>query len=226
MTASRSQERLDALARLINAEHDHFRRVGRRALEHAIRAGDALVEAQAQVPKGGWLAWISENVAVHPATVYKYMRLSRLGRERVLGSGATGVEDALRIFSDEPWHNRTVPSEEDKRRMAALVEAEGLKAVAEAFDVVPSTVWRWTSPNSPVAITDRRSSLAKRGRAPHHALIEITDAMIDATAAWLCQRFADTGYFATVNDQVRGDALELLGVALSADETRELKATA
>ena len=42
--------------------------------------------------------------------------------------------------------------------------------------------------------------------------------MIERAARWLVDKFADTGYFVRVNDQVRHDALELLQLALTPDE--------
>jgi Protein of unknown function (DUF3102)/Helix-turn-helix domain of resolvase len=212
-----SRARLDELAQRINAEHDEFKRVGRVALEHAVKCGEALIEAQAQVQHGRWLAWLHENVRVHPTTVYKYMRLARF-RDRVLAADATGVEHALRLVADGPWHHRTLPTADDKAEMRRLLESgESMEAIAKSFDVATSTVWRWTSEKSDVAVVHRADSLARRGRAPRHALVEITDGMIEAAAGWLVRRFVDE-YSGVVDDRVRGDALQLLGVALQAEE--------
>jgi hypothetical protein len=202
--------RLDELAQFINAGHEEIRKVGRAALERAVEIGHAILEAQAQVPKGEWLRWMRRNVDFHPTTAYKYVRLARLAQANKLPEGATGVEHALRLAAEEPWHNRTLLSDDEKARMAELVKTEGLHAVAEAFGVVPSTVWRWTSPNSPIASRGQRSGHRTDGR------VGITDEMIEVVAEWLVKRFADAGYFAKVNDQVRHDALDLLGLVVRA----------
>ena len=46
---------LDDLAERINAEHEAARSSFHKGFEHALKAGDLLIEGKAQVGHGGWL---------------------------------------------------------------------------------------------------------------------------------------------------------------------------
>lgn len=209
MSALRAVEsdQLGELAAQINAEHEQVWRAGRVALEHAVKAGVALLQAQALVERGGWLTWMAENVTVHPTSAYKYMRLARY-KDEVLASGVDGVQAGLDLIADKPWHERSRLDAEDKATMRDLIKTHSLGEVAECFGCAESTVWRWTSDRSPAA--DREKGLKKRGRAPAHALVEITDEMIEIVAVWLAGRYGS----GAVTDEWRGDAVDVIGLAL------------
>lgn len=46
------------------------------AVQHAIRAGELLTEAKAQVNHGEWLPWLAQNFAAGARTAQNYMRLA------------------------------------------------------------------------------------------------------------------------------------------------------
>jgi len=58
---------LDELAGIANEEHRLARQSFGSMLEHAIRAGEALVEARGKVDRGEWLAWLAGNFEGSPA---------------------------------------------------------------------------------------------------------------------------------------------------------------
>ncbi len=68
---------LDNLAQRINAEHEACRDAANAAVEHAVRAGELLIEAKASIPHGEWLTWIEGRCGVSERTAQAYMRLAR-----------------------------------------------------------------------------------------------------------------------------------------------------
>ena len=64
------------LATIANQEHALARQAFVSTLEHAIRAGEALSEAKAQLPHGEWLPWLDANFDATNRTAQMYMRLA------------------------------------------------------------------------------------------------------------------------------------------------------
>jgi hypothetical protein len=54
----------------------------RRAVEHAIAAGELLIEAKKQVKHGEWQIWLMANCDISERTVQAYMRLARTPLEK------------------------------------------------------------------------------------------------------------------------------------------------
>jgi hypothetical protein len=69
--------RLPVLAEQIRAEHEATAIAMRRGIEHAIRAGDLLLEAKALLKHGQWLPWLVEHCAISERTARLYMRIAR-----------------------------------------------------------------------------------------------------------------------------------------------------
>jgi hypothetical protein len=86
--------RLPALAEAIRTEHDAFERDARSAIAHAVRAGELLIEAKANVVHGQWLPWLAENFPAGERTARNYMRLAA-NRQRVsdMGSVRAGLAE-------------------------------------------------------------------------------------------------------------------------------------
>jgi hypothetical protein len=47
------------------------------AMQHAIEAGQLLIEAKKQVPHGAWLSWLEEKCEISERTAQAYMRIAR-----------------------------------------------------------------------------------------------------------------------------------------------------
>lgn len=50
----------------------------RAGLQHAIKAGEALVEAKGQVEHGEWIPWVEKNCTFCRDTANRYMRLAQV----------------------------------------------------------------------------------------------------------------------------------------------------
>jgi N6-adenosine-specific RNA methylase IME4 len=75
------------LAARIRAEHVAMQR----GVEHAMRAGDLLLEAKAQLRHGQWLPWLTENCSMSERTAQLYMRVAE--RRSELEAKAQGLAD-------------------------------------------------------------------------------------------------------------------------------------
>ena len=65
------------LGGLIRTEISAATAAARSAVEHAVRAGELLIEAKAQVTHGEWGSWLETNVEVADRTARTYMALAR-----------------------------------------------------------------------------------------------------------------------------------------------------
>ena len=66
---------LDSLTQQINEEHHRCEAAASEALEHAIKAGEGLMEAKAKCPHGEWGKWLNANFDGSERTAQTYMRL-------------------------------------------------------------------------------------------------------------------------------------------------------
>jgi len=65
-----------SLAQDIRREHEAAQQAFASAVEHAVRCGELLAEAKAQVRHGAWLPWLAENFLASVRTAQGYMRLA------------------------------------------------------------------------------------------------------------------------------------------------------
>jgi hypothetical protein len=73
---NRSNSLADLAAR-IKAEHMAAAGALRRTLQHAMAAGDLLLEAKAQLRHGEWLPWLEAHCQIPERTARLYMRIAR-----------------------------------------------------------------------------------------------------------------------------------------------------
>jgi hypothetical protein len=74
---SPAPHRLDVLANEIKTEVEAAERDFRSFVQHAIAAGERLIEAKSLVHHGGWLSWLEENFPLGEREAQNYMRLAR-----------------------------------------------------------------------------------------------------------------------------------------------------
>jgi Protein of unknown function (DUF3102) len=81
---AQSQDRLPLadLAARIQQQHEAATNTFKRAVAHAITAGELLLEAKKQLRHGKWLPWLGANCEIPERTVQAYMRLARLPIEK------------------------------------------------------------------------------------------------------------------------------------------------
>lgn len=138
-----AQTSLDDLAAEIRREHEACEQHARSAVEHAIRAGELLIEAKAQVRHGEWLPWLGVNFPGHYNLASAYMRLAR-NSQRVVNSSS--LRAALKELaepraddddeSDEPVPATPSREERIQAELTALCDSldDQEAAMAEAIE--------------------------------------------------------------------------------------------
>jgi hypothetical protein len=90
---------LPELAARIRAEHEATASALRSGIQHAIAAGELLIEAKAQLPHGQWLPWLKDNCALSLRQAQKYMRLARSSANTPLKAHLT-IDEALDALAE------------------------------------------------------------------------------------------------------------------------------
>jgi hypothetical protein len=80
------------LAARIRAEHEATSTALRNSVEHAMAAGDLLIEAKTQLKHGQWLPWLAEHCAMSERTAQLYMRIAK-NRATIEMNIRSGVAD-------------------------------------------------------------------------------------------------------------------------------------
>lgn len=109
---AKPKSQLANLAQRIQAEHQAVIAAVRSTAEHAMAAGDLLIEAKAKVNHGGWQLWLKEHCAFSERTAQLYMRLA--GNRTAIESKAQRVADltlreAIKVIS-APSRPQSPPS--------------------------------------------------------------------------------------------------------------------
>jgi hypothetical protein len=68
---------LTDLAARIRAEHTATSDALKRSVEHAMAAGDLLIEAKSQLKHGRWLPWLAKHCEISERTAQLYMRIAK-----------------------------------------------------------------------------------------------------------------------------------------------------
>jgi hypothetical protein len=97
------------LAARIRAEHEGVRSAIKRGIEHALKAGELLIEAKKRLDQHGqWMPWLRDHCAMSYRTAALYMRLAK-NRETIEAQIATvanlSLNDAAVLLAkhrDEP----------------------------------------------------------------------------------------------------------------------------
>lgn len=101
--ASGQATKLGTLAERINEEHRACEAAAKATLEHAMTAGDLLLEAKAGCPYGTWQDWVDDNFdgSLRTAQVYMYLarRRAEIGEAKAQSSALSSVSDALHVLS-------------------------------------------------------------------------------------------------------------------------------
>jgi hypothetical protein len=77
MTDINLSNSLSDLAARIKVEHAAAATALNESVEHAIRAGELLIEAKAKLPHGQWLPWLSNNCALSERSAQLYIRIAK-----------------------------------------------------------------------------------------------------------------------------------------------------
>jgi hypothetical protein len=87
-----SSNSLADLAARIRVEHSACTAAMKRGLQHAIAAGEMLIEAKAQLKHGEWLPWLRDHCQIPERTASLHMRLAE-NRAQIEAEIGNGVAD-------------------------------------------------------------------------------------------------------------------------------------
>ncbi len=158
---------LAELARVANREHAQAFSAASAMIEHAIRAGEALLAAKAQTPPGAWTRWLKDEFVASPETANVYMRLAHHQDEIRARTEIKSIAQARRVLrelgavrEEHGSQGRGVYVSEAVREEARAMRREGmqLREIAETLGYQLSTVHGWVNPDS---IQRRRTRQAK-----------------------------------------------------------------
>lgn len=101
--------RLTVLTAEIRSAHAGVQAAAQVAAEHAIAAGNGLIEAKALLKHGEWLPWLKEHVGFSERTAQMYMKIVRLGFKSatVADIGLKAAARTLSVIHDDmydPFH--------------------------------------------------------------------------------------------------------------------------
>jgi hypothetical protein len=86
-----ARDQLRVLAETVQAEHIAVIHAARGMVEHAIKAGEALQAAKAQIGRGKWGGWLRKHCDLQERTAQRYMGLA--GAKELLQANPTRVSD-------------------------------------------------------------------------------------------------------------------------------------
>lgn len=179
-----NQRSLSELADAANQAHADVAMGLISALEHAVRAGEALETAHGSIPAGEWHRWCEENLQIPPRAIRYYRRLyvyrdhipSHLFEKK---TGAMGSPITPGPWSARPYLRGlpqlgTSPRRADTELMAeaSRLRRQGvtLEEVATIMGVSSHCVWLWTTPGAMAKQRERTKRKQREDRAARRAL--------------------------------------------------------
>ena len=134
---------LSDLTERIQIEHRLVQESLQSGLVHAIRAGDALIEAKSVVPQGDWLVWLTKNVDVSESAAQIYMRLSKYQEQLPSDVGVTQARFFLRGLPKAAGFTGYSDDIKAEARKLRATSNMSYVTIAEMLDVSHSIVAIW-----------------------------------------------------------------------------------
>lgn len=119
-----------------NEEHRLARLSGESMVEHAIRAGEALISAKAQLEHGQWLPWLAANFDGSEATAQRYMQMAA-NPARVRDLEEPSIRKALDAIAGKDAHVAHNSGENEWYTPRSYIEAA--REVMGGIDLDPAS---------------------------------------------------------------------------------------
>lgn len=170
---------LQELATTANREHEAAEGAAESWLDHAVRAGQALLAAQERVPGGEWGSWLEANFAASRWQASRYARAALYEAALQQAGVSTGAQvqavlAGLPPVRESGWYVKR----EDARELAISLRAAGMmhREIAKAVGVHVRTVQDWVTPG---AAERRAEATARRQRARRTDAARKRQALLD-----------------------------------------------
>jgi transposase len=175
LDAEAPERSLDELAATANREHIAAQNAAVSAVQHAIAAGQVLLEARNRCPARGWEDWVCRNLEMSPGTAGVYIRLAYF-KEVVLASDVTGITEAKKLLTGlpstalSPGAPRSLNDTERARAKQLLGDGMSPGAVGDILGVSRNTIRRLQDPDRTKRERERLAAFKKRRAAEQRAL--------------------------------------------------------
>jgi hypothetical protein len=162
---------LGEIASRVNDEYALMTGDMTRAVQRAIRIGELLTQAKADVAHGEWLPWIQQNLVFSERHARKYMQVYA-NRSRVADLGASSLREAVALLA-EP---KDEPAESEDVQTSAPTEPQRAPDITPVLDEDPDPVPEYR--NDPEleralkAATEREKMYAAKIEASGRAIAE------------------------------------------------------
>ena len=137
--------KLGTLAERINAEHRACAVAALDALEHAMAAGELLMQAKDACPHGTWLAWLEDNFVGSVRTAQVYMRLSRdrlmLEAAKAQGAAYLSIAGAMQALAEPPKGVPPIPDRNVPFDHPTPPDQEAEERITDADYVLRTVTW-------------------------------------------------------------------------------------
>jgi transposase len=152
------------LLQVFQREHEAAVEAGTTAIEHMIRAGEALNQIKKEIPRGEWAQWLSENVDLSPCVPRLYMRFARY-QSILREQQPTNARAARRLLTNHFLPRVTHVDEEVIAEMHRLrAEGKSIPKIADHLGYTKSTVYRWLNPDHERRRLERAKQMTVAGR--------------------------------------------------------------
>jgi hypothetical protein len=135
-------DRLAELAVIAVAEHARVGALAAKALEHAMRCGEAITELRGMLPASEWKDWLLSRTGITHSTALLYQRIAA-NADELQEAGVPSVSKARRYLQDHGLiaDVAPLPTTEQKERVLILSEARWpTSRIAERVGLDPKTV--------------------------------------------------------------------------------------
>jgi transposase len=141
------EQTLAELAETANREHAAAEQAAHAWLDHAIAAGEALIEAKRQVVHGNWTEWLRVHADCSQSMALQYIRVATY-KGRALDAPRGSRHAVMEHLRGLPGTKRQLRSPARTEEAQRLIDS-GLtqKEAAEAFGVSESTMSNWVNPD-------------------------------------------------------------------------------
>lgn len=171
--------KLDQLEEIARTEHKACVSNLQTAVQHAIRAGEALLDAKELVEPGTWMEWVETKAGMNFRTAATYMRFATY-RDQIPAAAETMTAARSNLVGLPPLRDFSLsigdfvkhPPEVREEAKALLDSGMSLRETARKVGVHRQTLARWFNPESAETFAKHQREAARRRRAARTALLE------------------------------------------------------
>lgn len=146
-------------------EHELCREAAKKTVDHAIRAGEALLQIRdLLLGSEDWMQWLADYPVMHRTTAYQYMRLASYQRLIPEGSSINAADTmikALPALDGGPGRPRVEDGRKVEARRLRDEEKRSYKEIAKEVGASVSTVYGWFN-NGTKGVREKRARRALR----------------------------------------------------------------